>query len=183
MALSKEESEILASLSDMERKYCENRVLHQKSRKDALVAAGSKTKNPTNVAHQMEQKERVQLYQEFLKKRIAEDLNIQSSEIIYQCRRFIEQAYDKGRPKDAEGYLRMMAELGGHLNSQQQQSNNQQQINVNTHVGGNQQYEDIEGDSSKVDRLMAFKRKFNRPLANEKAEDAPVEHDPTPQEH
>lgn len=104
--------------NQMEKAFAQQLVYNPgQTDKDSLRRAGSKAKdkNLSKMAYEIKTRPHVQAYIQALTEIRSEDAAIDLQEIISYARECIDMAMANGKPKDAEGHLRLLAELGGHI--------------------------------------------------------------------
>jgi hypothetical protein len=148
-------NEIIAQLTDMEKKYCQILINQKpKSKADALKRAGSKAneKYLHKMAWEIEQRPHVQKYMGMLRDVVVEEAGLDIQEIINNARRGIEMAFANGKPKDADPHNRMLAEIGGFVKNNT--SGPQANVQVNATGPTALQSESLEKDFLKIQALV-----------------------------
>lgn len=151
-----EDLDFISELSDMEKKYCQIKVLQNpKSNKEALRRAGSTAneKYLSKMAWEIEQKKPVQLYIQHLTGVVVEEAGLEIQEIINNARKGIELAFLNNKPRDAEPHNRLLAELGGFIRKADTATtvNVQQNAPAETFKGT-----DIEADFERLQNIIGI---------------------------
>ena len=117
--------------------------------------AGSEAKDKylSKMAYEIENREHVVAYMAALRDIRSEESDIELQELVAYTRKCIEMAMDNGKPKDAEGHIRLLAELGGHIKNNVGAGGSKVEVNNYTKPASNFRSEKLEED---FDRLKAI---------------------------
>ncbi len=148
--------EILTSLTELEKKYCEVLVMQKpKSKAEALQRAGSKAdkKYLSKMAWELETRPHVQAYIQHLQNIVIQEAGLGIQEIINNARKGIEMAFQLGKPKEADPHNRLLAELGGFIkaNGPGPSQTTQTKIEINAGRGGT-----LEGDFKRLQEIAGL---------------------------
>jgi len=147
--------DVLAKLTDIEKKYCQIIVTQKpRSKSEALKRAGSEA-NPrylSKMAWEIEQRPHVQAYMQHLRSIVVEEVGLSIQEIVSNARKGIEMAFEMGRPKEADPHNRLLAEIGGFIKGGAASSSTQVAVKVEN-TGSALKGDDLQRD---FERLLAI---------------------------
>lgn len=152
-------AELARGLTDLEKAFAEKMVYGRpKSQKEALRAAGSKAKDRylAKLASEMALKPTVKEYMEALKGLRSEESAIELDEVIKFTRDCIKMAMANEKPKDAEGHIRLLAELGGYIKNSSSGANGAgTTINNNLALGATFKSESVDEDFKRLKTIIS----------------------------